>query len=368
MDESQLNFARTLQAVDTASANSSTDVRFPQFTRFPVELRIAIWELFLPDPAAEPPAIFSQHPGLRGGNGILEEPSGKVPIRMTTTCAALLHINRESRRLVLSWAEHHTYELCYRVSCRNGEEYFEPMYDNQKSLPVQGPIFVRGWDPCKDILLVFGRFILDDPPVGWNKSYVNGEKLRNVQHIAFGKALMRNYIGSRWFYQLLAAIPELRSVSLNQSCWMEQDDEPCFARFIEAKDIGCDWGRMKCGSDTASFRPYHPFRAYARWEAIECDIDDLMHQQYAFTDQLMKGYLDPNCWPPENEKPATAGEVALESGDNAPGPLEKLPPWIWDCEKKDFAFETRDFQMVERRGYDDVSDGLVAKCVDLYGW
>lgn len=114
---------------------------------------------------------------------------------MIIICVVFFYINRELWCLVLFWVEYYIYELCYCVSCCNGEEYFEFMYDNQKLLLVQGLIFVCGWDLCKDILFVFGCFIFDDLLVGWNKSYVNGEKFRNVQYIVFGKVFMCNYIG-----------------------------------------------------------------------------------------------------------------------------------------------------------------------------
>lgn len=96
---------------------------------------------------------------------------------------------------------------------------------------------------------------------------------------------------------------------------------------------------MKCGFDIVSFRFYYFFCVYVRWEVIECDIDDLMYQQYVFIDQLMKGYFDFNCWLFENEKLVIVGEVVLEFGDNVFGFLEKFLLWIWDCEKKDFVFE-----------------------------
>jgi hypothetical protein len=85
----------------------------------------------LPDPEAERPALFSQRHSYTwtDSDGLLDEPDGQVPICTTTTCAALLHVNQESRRTLILWAERQDYKLCYRLFCREPEDWRD--YDDQ---------------------------------------------------------------------------------------------------------------------------------------------------------------------------------------------------------------------------------------------
>ena len=360
MRSTQLCFARTLRAVDALHTASNQDAHFPRFSSLPPEIRTAIWRLILPGPDDESPAIFSQTHSWRDDDGLLGEPSGFVPIRMTTTCAALLHVNRESRDTALSWAAIHGYSLLYRRLCpypswddqsdtdtEAEADQDDDTQDREKYLPVQGPIFVRPWDPSKDIMHVSDE-AFGGVESSWDDNYRDGEELTGVQHIAFNSSCIDNYLRSRWFYQLLAAMPDLKSVSLDFICLIERDGEPFAQRYLETERL----------DDTQAAR-----NASTRWEPNELapEDTDAWEELESFENRVMQGYLGGEYWPPEDE-----ADDDSEGGKDRSDILERLPPWIRDPKEGGIAFKVRGYDPVERRGYDDVRGGLVAQIHKIY--
>ncbi|KAH8171434.1 hypothetical protein LIA77_08201 [Sarocladium implicatum] len=359
MESTTLNFAGTLRHAD----RSDTDIQFPRFSSLPPELRTAIWHCALPDEHQDPPAIFSQRDCWRDDDGVVAEPAGWVPIRMTTTCAALLHVNREAQGIVLSWAASHEYKLGYRVACfdcpddprllRNREMDDQGNWYPPDQLPVQGPIFIRQWDPSKDILHVSDISDGNQGP-GWSENYMGGEQLRGVQHIAFTATCIGDYTRRRWLHRLLVAMPDLKSMSIDFSCPVEEDGDPMSHRLIKIASVGetCDniW-------------------AHARWEPSEENVDEDGKDPYVWEDcedlehKLLQDYVSGDFWLPVDHD---TGDSSNDGADADQKILKRPPPWIRDPVGGGLAFETQRFEMVERRGYDDVRGGLVVDLADLY--
>lgn len=386
----RLNFATTLKAVRKVSKDMTADLCFHKFSSLPLEIRVVIWEDVLPPAEAERPVLFSQtHSHIFSAtNGLLADPEGKVPICMTTTCAALLHVNQESRRTVLKWAERHGYEVYYRALCRRRDDLDinggdldsdsnsgsdeDDDHDHEKWLPVQGPIFVRGWDARKDILHVFSTATDYGIPSEWDQHYVDGKELRNVQHLAFNTHDIPHLLESPWFLQLLAAIPDLKSLSFNYDD-LEIDGEPFYVHFVETQDVGDPWTSASGDADGEQDRDLscdNPVQV--RWETARCKPEELNHFRKAdFKQRLMESYKylhsEGDYQPPERCGKGT-GDDNSSSTRNTDDLFDKLPPRVWDREKGDFAFELRAFRAVERRGYEDVKDGLVASCEELFGY
>ena len=392
MELGTLTFAMTLNAVDKRTGPIS---RFDRFGRLPPEIRIRIWEELLPAPEDESGAIFTQRHSYTWANdgGQVCEPGDWVPIRMTTTCAALLHVNKESRYLILRWAASLGYKLCFRVLCCDIDDLYDDSDDacdenperKVAVLPVHGPIFIRPWTST-DILDIVASVDDQGFPDEWAEQYVEGEKLHSVQHLAINIDDLKSYMESRWFFQLLGAMPNLKTLSIDCEPLMEADGEAFRSRSIEVSHVGDPWtavgGREEHGANT-SLRP----TPICRWEAGEPEPGDLVEfEKFNFKDQLLEGFLDEDYWPQgggayeyyrdENGEPGNPwlrgvpGYEYLEPRlvpERKQKVLESLPPWIWDHDRGEFAFGLRVFKPAERRGYDDVSGGFVVDCGKLYG-
>lgn len=398
MGTSNFSFARTLEAVDKSIIDP--DARFTKFNSLPPEIRLAIWESLLPTAEDETPVIFAQN----REDGILDMSEDLVPIRMTTTCAALLHVNQESRRATLSWAASLGYKLCHRARCFDSDFWAEcdacyedddfavVRHDRQvrETLPVQGPIFVRPWSAEKDIFSVtyttgYGGF-----PDSWDDEYRSGEQLPNIQHLAFNMKENTTVAGSRWFYQVIGAMPNLKSISFDYDLLEDPRSGQYFAeRYIETRDVFGDsvvGAGEQYGSSTRDGRRRR--RVRARWEPIDFEYREKAQTQYIemFEWYFMQGYFVDKMWPPDAPPGADLTWDAIEEWDkyvadeaiydSQPRPwtlprnrerLLRVPPWIWDHDKGEFAFISRGFRMLERRGYDDVGGGHVVPCADLYG-
>ncbi|KAL2204639.1 hypothetical protein CC79DRAFT_1398898 [Sarocladium strictum] len=396
-----VTFAATLKAADK---HINPDSQFPKFSSLPLELRIAIWQSFLPVPEDEPGAIFLQRHSYTWANhdGEVTVPTGdEVPIRMTTTCAALLHVNKESRYHVLRWADSLGYKLCFRVLDRDLYHLYdlsqmrEAVFDynctedSERKLaiiPVHGPIFTRPWNPDKDVLDIVYSSDHSGFPNEWAERYVAGEKLGGVQHLAISIEDLKGYLASKWFYQLLGAMPDLKTLSLDYQPLGEEDGETFRGQTVELAAVGDPWaafdGRKQPDKKNSRRRP----SADCRWEAIDPELEDIadFNNNLNFKDKLLEGFLNENNWP----QGGGAYEHYKDEDGNGPNiwligvydylkprliperkakVLESLPPWIWDHDKGEFAFESRAFQPVEVRGYDDVCGGFIIKCLDHYG-
>ncbi|KAL2212982.1 hypothetical protein CC79DRAFT_1390975 [Sarocladium strictum] len=384
MGTSNFTFARTLEAVDRSTVDP--DARFQKFSSFPPEIRIAIWESMLPTAEDEPPAIFAQYPLTH-----VEMPRGLIPIRMTTTCAALLHVNQESRRTALSWAQSLGYKLCYRQlgfdlnywKDREHADDQSPEKKERENLPVQGPIFVRPWDPAKDILSFthlgdYGRL-----PQEWDESCRGGEHLHDIQHLAFNLDHGGCLEYSSWFYYLIGMMPNLKSISFDCDAVYERFGDRFEQRYIETREL-VDGEPGPDSEQGASSRDGQG-RVYSRWEPVDCEAMKTRGFQEIemFEWYLMEGYIARNMWPSnaplgDDTRRDTSEEwegILREEYETGRRPwnrphnkerLRRVPPWIWNHEKGEFAFERRGFRMVERRGYDNVGGGLVVKVLDLY--
>lgn len=389
-----VTFATTLDAADKPA---DPDAQFPKFSRLPLELRIIIWNHFLPAPGNEPGAIFTQrHSHTWADNeGDVTEPRNRVPIRMTTTCAALLHVNKESRYLTLRWAESLGYELCFRVldrdlyhlydlaEMREAEFDYNCTEDSPGKLaivPVHGPIFTRPWNPDKDTLDIVHSSDFDGFPDEWAERYVEGERLRNIQNLAIIIGDLEHYLDSKWFYQLLGAMPDLKSLSLDCQPLGEIDGENFRAQTVELANVGHPWVAIdsrKKPDERASRRP----SADCRREATDPEPEhNAASEMLNFKNKLVEGFLGEDYWPQGGgayehykERIVYQGKPGCEyvkpqlKPERKAKVLESLPPWIWDHAKGGFAFEMRAFQPVEVRGYDDVCGGFTIKCGDHYG-
>jgi hypothetical protein len=379
MGSFHVTFAETLKAADKPTHHPQADPQFHHFSKLPTEIRFAVWESILLPPEDEPPALFCERHSVTwtDSNGYLEQPDAKaqVPIHMTTTCAALLHVSKETRQIVLKWADALGYKLCFRILPFDFDEYdgygsdADAGEDSEKNLPVQGPIFTRGWDASKDILNMF--WTADDYgiPDEWADEYLEGEKVHNVQHLAFSVDDMKYCLNSRWFYQLLIATPDLKSISFDYDTLMEGDGETFHVRFLETAYVGDPWapvgGAFASAQDNKLRR--RSYSTQVRWEPAPCDRkDESRFKKMKFKEKLKDGFRYPDNWPPTEGDDDSSDDGSTSNKDNRDA-FERLPPWVWDREKDDFAFELRaPFQMVERRGYDDVRGGLVVNCGDHY--
>jgi hypothetical protein len=258
-----------------------------------------------------------------------------------------------------------------------------PEKKERENLPVQGPIFVRPWDPTKDILNFthlgdYGRF-----PQEWDESRRGSEQLHNIKHLAFNLDHGGWLEYSPWFFHLVGKLPNLKSLSFDYDAVYEAWDGRFEQLYIETRDL-VDGVAGPDSEQGASSRDGQG-RVYSRWEPVDCEVNEIRGSQdiEMFEWYLMEGYIARNMWPSDAPLGDDSRHDTSEEWEqfrrekyatgrrpwNCPHNRERLlrvPPWIWNHEKGEFAFERRIFRMAERRGYDDVGGGLVVKVRDLY--